>query len=164
MQIIKKKRGWAMKVLSKYLFLLAVGGAGYYCIELLYRGHSHWSMFLLGGLCLIICGLINEGDRKYIPLWIQMALSALIITTLEMDFGLIFNIWLHMNIWDYSYRPLNIMGQICPTFTIIWFFLSIIAILADDYIRYWLYGESKPKYIFTLYQLKMYKNYINNIK
>lgn len=152
-----------MRILSKYLVLFAVGGGGYYTIELLFRGYSHWSMFMLGGICVILCGLLNEGDRKNMPLSIQMMLSAVIITALEMDIGLIFNVWLEMGIWDYSYQPFNILGQICPLFTVFWFFLSLIAIILDDYLRYFLYGEEKPEYIFTLYQLKMYKKYINNM-
>lgn len=150
-----------MIILSKYLVLFAVGGGGYYSIELLFRGYSHWSMFVLGGICLILCGFVNEGDRRNIPLWIQMALCSLIITTLELDTGLIFNIWLGMDIWDYSYQPFNFLGQICPLFTLIWFFLSILAIVADDYIRYWFYGGEKPAYIVTIGQLKLSK--IKNI-
>ena len=42
-----------MKKLSEYLFLWALGGTLYYSIELMFRGFSHWSMFLLGGICLL---------------------------------------------------------------------------------------------------------------
>ena len=31
----------------------AVGAAGYPCIEILARGHTHWSMALLGGACVL---------------------------------------------------------------------------------------------------------------
>ena len=39
------------KLLNKYLFLFDVGGLLYVLIELIWRGHSHWTMFILGGLC-----------------------------------------------------------------------------------------------------------------
>ena len=38
-----------MKRLSEYLFLLVVGGTLYYGFEMIFRGFSHWTMFLLGG-------------------------------------------------------------------------------------------------------------------
>ena len=44
-----------MKRLSEYLFLLVVGGTLYYGFEMIFRGFSHWTMFLLGGICLIFC-------------------------------------------------------------------------------------------------------------
>lgn len=31
----------------------AVGATGYPCIEILARGHTHWSMALLGGICVL---------------------------------------------------------------------------------------------------------------
>ena len=42
-----------MKKLSEYLFLGTLGGALYYGFEIIFRGFSHWTMFLLGGLCLV---------------------------------------------------------------------------------------------------------------
>jgi hypothetical protein len=51
-----------MKVTSiiKYLFLFLFGGASYNLIEILWRGHTHWTMFILGGLCFVLVGLINN--------------------------------------------------------------------------------------------------------
>ena len=40
---------WMHKLLNKYLF--DVGDLLYVLIELIWRGHSHWTMFILGGLC-----------------------------------------------------------------------------------------------------------------
>lgn len=55
-------RGTWMKhrLLNKYLILLDVGGLLYILLELLWRGQSHWSMFVLGGVCFVALGLINE--------------------------------------------------------------------------------------------------------
>ena len=47
-----------MKKLSEYLFMGALGGTLYYMIEIIFRGYSHWSMFLLGGICFIF---FNKG-------------------------------------------------------------------------------------------------------
>lgn len=136
-----------MKYFIKYLILLLVGGTAYYYIEILARGFSHWTMFLVGGICFILIGIINEITPK-MSLLKQMLLSAVTITVVEFIAGCILNIWLEMNIWDYTDEIGNIFGQICPKHTCYWFLLSSVGIVLDDYIRHFLFGEEKPKYIF----------------
>lgn len=134
-------------IIGKNLFLFLFGGIVYYLIEILWRGHSHYSMMILGGLCFFIIGSLNESKLlNGIGLLYQMIISSGIITILEFMFGLILNVYLKMNIWDYSNLPFNIMGQICLPFTIAWFGLSLVAIIADDFIRYKFFGEDLPKY------------------
>lgn len=135
-----------LKILSKYLFLFIVGGIAYIGIEFLWRGHSHWTMMILGGLCFICCGLVNEFLPWDMLLSKQMLIGAIVITTLEFITGYIVNIRLGWNIWDYSKLPFNVCGQICPLFTIAWYYVSGIAIVLDDYLRYWFFGEEKPHY------------------
>lgn len=127
--------------------LLIIGGAIYYLIEVVARGFSHWTMFFVGGICFIIIGLINEITPK-MTIVKQMVLSALIITSIELFSGCILNIWLGLNIWDYSDQPYNLFGQISLKHTFYWFILSFVGIVLDDYIRYFFYGENKPKYKF----------------
>ena len=134
-----------MKNLIKYLILLLIGGAAYYCIELLARGFSHWTMFIVGGICFVLIGIINEITPKISIVW-QMILSSVIITVVELVSGCILNIWLGLGIWDYSGQTFNLLGQISLKHSIYWFFLSSIGIILDDYIRYFLFGEEKPKY------------------
>ena len=131
---------------EKYLFLFFVGGCAYYLLEILLRGYSHYSMFLLGWTCFIVCGLLNESVRFHLSLLSQMFLSSLIITGLEFMTGCIVNLWLGWHIWDYSKLPFNFKGQICLHFSVIWFFLSLVAILLDDYLRYRFFGEEKMHY------------------
>lgn len=128
------------------LILFGIGGLLYYVIEILWRGYSHWTMFLLGGFCFVLIGLINEIFTFQIPIVKQMLISTVIITVAEFMCGCIVNLWLGWGIWDYSELPLNILGQICLPYSILWFFLSLIAIILDDYLRNWLFGEEKPKY------------------
>ena len=135
-----------MKKLLKYAFLLVIGGSIYYLVELFFRGYSHWTMFLLGGACFIVCGLLNEVFSWDIALISQMFISALAITLLELITGIIVNILLDWHVWNYSNMPYNFLGQISLLFTNIWGFLSLFAILIDDYIRYILLGEEKPRY------------------
>lgn len=144
-----------MEQVKKYLVLLVIGGNIYYLLEILWRGYSHFTMFLLGGICFILIGLINEGPtRSNLPLIIQQTISSLIITTLELIFGLVFNVWLGLDIWDYSSLKYDFMGQISLSFSILWFFLSLPAIVLDDYLRYWLFGEEKPQYNYISFKRK----------
>ncbi len=132
--------------LFKHLFLFLVGAGAYYFIEILWDGSSHWTMALLGGVCFIAIGLINEFLSWSTPMWIQSVIGSSIITILELIVGCILNIWLKLGIWDYSQMPFNILGQVCLLFSVFWVFLSIGAIILDDYLRYWLFKEEKPHY------------------
>lgn len=134
-----------IKNIFKYICLFLVGGLCYYMIEIAARGFSHWTMIVVGGICFILVGLLNEHTKK-MAITKQMVISCIIITIVEFFSGCIINLWFHLNIWDYSDEPFNILGQICLSHTIYWFLLSFIAILVDDYIRYWIFGEEKPKY------------------
>lgn len=134
-----------MKVFLKYLTLFLVGGAFYYALEALFRGYSFLAMAGCGGLCFIICGVLNEKDRC-MPLVLQMAIAAFGITAIEFVFGLVLNVWLDLGMWDYSNMPGNILGQICPQFMVLWFFLSAVGIILDDVIRWRFFGEEKPHY------------------
>lgn len=134
-----------MKVFLKYLTLFLAGGALYYTLEVLFRGYSFLAMAGCGGLCFVICGVLNEKDRC-MPLLLQMTRAACGITAIEFFFGLILNVWLGLNMWNYSNMPGNIIGQICPEFTLLWFLLSAVGIFLDDVIRWRFFGEEKPHY------------------
>ena len=135
-----------MNLLLKYLFLFASGGLLYSLLEMLYRGWTHWTMFILGGLCFTALGLINEVISWDMPLWQQMAIGAGIITGSEFATGCIVNLWLGWGVWDYSRMPGNILGQICPQFFALWMPVSLAGIVLDDWLRYWLFGEERPHY------------------
>lgn len=130
----------------KYMLLFLVGGFAYGALEDLTRGYSHISMFIAGGICFILIGLLNEVYTWDFSLVGQMLISSIIITVVEFIAGLIVNVWLKLNVWDYSDQPYNILGQVCLLFTNIWFFVSLFGILLDDYLRYFLLGEEKPHY------------------
>lgn len=130
----------------KHIFLFLFGGIIYIGIELLYRGYSHWTMFILGGLCFVALGLINELIPWDMPLCLQMFIGGAAITILEYITGYIVNIKLGWDIWDYSDMPYNINGQVCLPFFFVWIGISLIGIIVDDYIRYYFFKESKPKY------------------
>lgn len=103
-------------------------------------------MFLLGGLCFIGIGLINEIIPWDMPLWQQIIIGAGIITALEFLTGCIVNLWLGWDVWDYSGLPGNILGQICPQFFLLWVPIALVAIVLDDWLRYWRWDEERPHY------------------
>lgn len=133
----------------KCILLFLVGACVYYNAEICFRGYSHWTMALLGGALFLAIGNINEKNAasKNIPLPFQGLLAAAFITAGELAAGIILNVWLDLNIWDYSDLPFNFLGQICLRFSLIWIAVGIIAVVLDDYLRYLLFDEEKPKYI-----------------
>lgn len=110
-----------------------VGGAIYCGLEQIFRGHTHWTMGVVGGVAFILCGLVNEVIPWEMVFWKQMLLCAVLITVVEFIAGCVLNLWLGLGIWDYSNLPFNILGQICLPFTVLWFFVSAVAIILDDY-------------------------------
>lgn len=128
------ENSFARELLRSLVIFLA-GGFIYGAVEILYRGHTHPSMFVLGGICLLWVGGLNSFFRRTPPLWVQLLLGGVFITLAEFACGLVYNVWLGMRVWDYSKLPLNIMGQVCPMFFFAWVLLSFPAIIVEDVIR-----------------------------
>lgn len=135
-----------MTKLKKWGILALIGGVIYAALEMICRGYTHWSMVILGGICFVAVGLLNEVIPWEMPLVIQMLCGCIIITALEFGCGCIVNVWLGWQVWDYSNQWGNLLGQICPKYSILWYFVSFIAILLDDWLRYWLFLEDGPHY------------------
>ena len=91
-------------------------------------------------------GLINELFPWELGIVWQALIGGTMVTCLEFITGVIVNIWLKLGVWDYSGLPLNILGQVCLPFYFAWVGLSVVAIVFDDYLRYWFFGEEKPHY------------------
>lgn len=136
----------AHRKLNKYLLLFNIGGVLYIGIELVWRGWSHWTMFILGGLCFVCLGMINEVLPWETLLWQQVLIGAGIITALEFLTGCVVNLWLGWHVWDYSNMPGNILGQVCPQYMLLWLPVSLIGIVLDDWMRYRWFHEEKPHY------------------
>lgn len=108
------------------LELLAVfflGGGAYGAIELAWRGRTHWTMLVTGGLC-FVCMYLIATTSSINRLW-QYVICTALITATEFIVGSIVNMALGWDVWDYSARPFNLYGQICARYTALWFCLSI---------------------------------------
>ncbi len=135
-----------LKAILKHAVLALCGGCVYFLIEMAWRGHSHWTMAVLGGVCFVLIGDINEFIPWNMPLVLQGAIGSGIVTLLELVSGIVLNLWLGLGIWDYSNMPFNFLGQICLPFSLLWVALSVVAVILDDWLRYWLFGEDRPTY------------------
>ena len=95
------------------------GALAYPCLEILYRGRTHPSMALAGGLSLLA---LKKCARLPLRWPMRALLGALSVTGIEYAAGLFFNRRHH--IWDYRKQKGNIQGQICPAFFGVWFLFS----------------------------------------
>ena len=129
-----------IKNITKYITIFITGGIIYMCLELLWRGWTHWTMGILGGLCTVLIGLINEILPSDTPLVVQAPIASIIITTLEYYTGYLLNIKLGLEIWDYSQMPFNVDGQVCLYASILWMVVGFLAVVIDDLVRR-LFGE-----------------------
>ena len=114
-------------MLKRDAVFFAVGGVGYGLIEILWRGHTHPTMLLAGGLCFVMFSRIAESFASA-PLICKAVMCAAAVTCVELAFGLVFNVILGLGVWDYSDEPYNFMGQICPTFAAMWCALGAVFI------------------------------------
>ena len=126
--------------------LFMTGGVLYFLFETLWRGYSHWTMFILGGLCFVLVDGLNEYLPWEMPLVLQMLIGGLIITMGELLTGIVVNLWLGWHVWDYSALPGNLWGQICPQYSLLWVLLSGPIIILADLLRWRWDGERMPSY------------------
>lgn len=131
--------------IAKYAFLVWFGGSTYVTLEVFWRSRPHWTMFVLAAVVFIMIGLLNEIWAKW-NLLVQTLVGTGIATVLEFITGLVVNVILRWDVWDYSNLPGNIMGQICPQFMILWALIVVVAIILDDIIRWKFFDEEKPHY------------------
>ena len=113
-----------MRKISEMLSVFLIGAGGYLVIELLWRGYSHWTMALTGGMC-FLCIYLTELSFADEPLWKKCLVGSLFITLSELVVGFVVNILLSWNVWDYSDRIIHLFGQICPLYSVLWFLLCI---------------------------------------
>ena len=118
--------------LSIILLTFFLGGTIYVLLELLWRGRSHVSMFCAGGLALLLLhGLFL---RFALPLFAQCLVGGLVITAIEFVAGAIVNVRLKLNVWDYSKMPLNLYGQVCLPFSLLWCLLTLPISILSSYL------------------------------
>ena len=110
--------------MKKNAVIFSIGSFIYPILEILWRGRSHYSMAIAGGLSLMLIDIICVRKLCKLPIIAKAILSSGIITIVELITGITVNIAFKMNVWDYSDLPFNVLGQICLPFSIIWVLIS----------------------------------------
>lgn len=123
-----------MSKTKEYAVIFLLGGVIYSAVEVVTRGFTHWSMTIAGGICLMIIyhHFLTHPDDGILS---HCLFGMITITSVEFVFGVIFNMILGWNVWDYSNMYLNFMGQICPSFSAAWFLISVPAVMICEAVR-----------------------------
>ena len=139
-----------MKLFIKHFILFLIFGTIYFILESIWKGHlTHWTMFCLAGLIGVAIGSINEYIPWEMPFLYQSIIGMIVATVAEGLSGLILNVWLQLNIWDYSHTFGHFFFNQCSIpFCAIWLLLAAACIVIDDYIRWKFFNEKFPNYIF----------------
>ena len=148
------------KIIGKLGLFLSCGFI-YYMIEILFRGWSHWSMFVLAGFLGVFCvDSVNNVlffDCDYI---VQILISTILCIIGEGISGIILNVWLQLNVWDYSKMTFGtfFFGQCNVLFCFAWMLIiSIIIFYCDAYNYYILKIEPCPYYIIFGHKFLQFK-------
>lgn len=112
---------------GEYVAAFLFGFFAYCLFEIALRGRTHWTMGLLGGISLTL--LYSMEHHLHEPRPVCALLGAGFITAAEFTVGVIDNLIMGWQVWDYTDRPFNLLGQICPLFSALWFVLCIIGLL-----------------------------------
>jgi uncharacterized membrane protein len=139
--------------MKKNIILIFIMGALYMVLEGLWRGWTNIAMLLVGGLCGLLIGKMNERCEEILTIWEKCLLGAAIILLIEFISGMILNVYLQLGIWNYSNIWGNLYGQICIPYAILWFLLVPFVIYVYNYLRYFLFQAEEPG--------MFWKSYIN---
>ena len=129
-----------MGILRKTI-LFAVGGGTYVAVELMWRGRSHYTMFLAGGTCFLLLGQLNKA-KPSLQLPLRGFVGAGVITMVELAAGLLVN--RQYKVWDYRNVPFNFLGQVCLPFFLLWVPLSLGAMGLYQYLEELLDKDLRP--------------------
>lgn len=117
-----------MHKINTAIVVFLTGAIAYSITEIAFRGFTHWTMTITGGIIFSVLYRLHS-NLQDTRLWEKCLLGSVIITAFEFTVGVIVNIILQWNVWDYSGIPFNILGQVCLPFTALWFLICIPAYL-----------------------------------
>lgn len=109
-----------MRKLCETADLFAIGGGVYGLVEVIWRGHTHWTMVLLGGTLFLLLGALDSRLLPRRSLLTRAVLGGVLITAAEFAAGCLLNRVLDLAVWDYSQMPFHLMGQVCLPYSIAW--------------------------------------------
>ena len=134
------------------VLLCTWGATIYFFLEVGYKsltGHPERISWTMLAVAIILCIPVERCGAELpwdCPLWLQALCCAILVTAVEFVSGLVLNVWLGLDIWDYSHLPFNLMGQICLQFFFVWWGLCFVFIPAFDWMRWTVEGREQPHY------------------
>ncbi|MCI8649531.1 MAG: hypothetical protein HFG20_05380 [Anaerotruncus sp.] len=123
-----------MEKFKEYATVYTIGSVAYSWLEVAWRGFTHWSMTLAGGVGFLLLYL-TDWRLKGRSLLERAAAGCAVLTSVEFLFGCVVNKLLRLDVWDYSKERGNLFGQVCPLYTILWFLLCIPVMPASRELR-----------------------------
>jgi len=108
------------------------------------KGDTSLWMAPVGGACGLILSFLHRRIKYGASYRLSVLLGALSITLVEFTSGCILNLWLGFDIWSYKGLPLNILGQICLPFTLLWYVFTPSVFWIGDVIEFYLYDTKHP--------------------
>lgn len=109
---------------ARYALPFLMGSLCYALVEIAVRGYTHWTMVLTGGVVLTLLSVLFE-TAPPMPAPLLLLCGGIVITAAELAVGVLVNLRLGWDVWDYTDQPLNFRGQICPLFTLFWCLICI---------------------------------------
>lgn len=114
-------------------------------------GFGTIALFLLSNINLSFIGL---SENSPLGILVKILFIGISLTLIEFIAGLIFIKGMNLKLWDYSKRKGNIMGIICPLFSLLWLIAgSLYYFFVNPYLVYainWLAKESNNIYYFFI--------------
>lgn len=134
--------------IMKNAMMFLIGFCVYVAIEIIYRNESYFYMGLDGGLLFVLIDKINDHISWDMDLIWQGIIGSCLVTFTELVIGMAMLYYPSIPVmWDYTNMPLNYYGVICLPFSIIWIFMSWVAIFLADAINYYAFEELPlPRY------------------
>ena len=115
-----------LRKVLEFTTVFLTGGAAYSLLEILWRGYTHWTMTITGGVCFTVLYILHVYGLR-IPFLARCVIGSAAITLVEFAVGCTVNLWLGWGVWNYANVPGNVLGQICLPFSLIWLLLCAAA-------------------------------------
>ena len=107
----------ARRRIAEAAILYTIGSLGYCLLELSWRGYTHWSMAVTGGICFFLLYQIDARFSRRTLFWRCFA-GALAVTAVEFAVGCVVNLALGWGVWFLLCIPvLGVTGMLrCSLF------------------------------------------------
>lgn len=135
------------KKIIQIFFLFCISGFLYCTAEVLFRGYTFISMYILSGFIGIILMILNDTILDYDTIFeIQILCGGTICTFAEGITGLLIN--QDFTIWDYRNLPFTFFwGQCNGIFMIAWMIVACFGIIFTDWYEWkFMKVDDKPYY------------------